>query len=120
NVLHALAQRREGDLYDIQAVKQVLAKIPFLDEALEREVRGGDDGGGPPEDLRAAGAVGGAVLQATVAFCVHWRRCLTICCVEVRRDIADLVEEERSAIGQLEAAAAHADGVGERALFVAE
>ena len=34
--------------------------------------------------------------------------------------VADLVEEDRAAVGQLEAAAALADGAGERALLVAE
>ena len=34
--------------------------------------------------------------------------------------LADLVEEERAAVGQLEAADASVDGAGERALLVAE
>ena len=36
------------------------------------------------------------------------------------RDLADLVEEERAAVGLLEAALAARDGAGERALLVAE
>ena len=39
----------------------------------------------------------------------------------LRRDVADLVEEQRAAVGELEAAAARGlDGAGERALLVAE
>ena len=37
-----------------------------------------------------------------------------------RRHVADLVEEQRAAVGLLEAAAAQLGGTGERALLVAE
>ena len=37
-----------------------------------------------------------------------------------RRDVADLVEEQRAAVGELEAAELALDGAGERALLVAE
>ena len=40
--------------------------------------------------------------------------------LERRRDLADLVEEQRAAVGQLEAALAGVDGAGEGALLVAE
>ena len=40
--------------------------------------------------------------------------------LRARRDVADLVEEERAALGHLEAAATTRDGAGERALLVAE
>ena len=38
----------------------------------------------------------------------------------VERDLADLVEKDRAAVGQLEPADAASDGAGERPLFVAE
>ncbi len=40
--------------------------------------------------------------------------------LEVARDLADLVEEERAAVGALEAAGARRDGAGEGAVLVAE
>jgi hypothetical protein len=40
--------------------------------------------------------------------------------LHVGRHVADLVEEERAAMGVLEAAALLVDGAGERALFMAE
>ena len=40
--------------------------------------------------------------------------------LDVRRQVADLVEEDRAAVGQLEAPGPHRDGAGERALFVSE
>src|SRR5438874_700569 len=40
--------------------------------------------------------------------------------LERRRDLADLVQQQRPAVGQLEAAAAHPVGAGEGALLVAE
>jgi hypothetical protein len=40
--------------------------------------------------------------------------------LQVERHLADLVEEQRAAVGELERAGARGDGAGERALLVAE
>ena len=104
-----LAQRRREDGEDGQPVVQVGAEPPFLHQRFERLVGRGDQ---PDVDLdrcRAAETLDLALLQHAQQLDLGRR-------VEV----ADLVEEERPAFGELEPAFLRRLRAGERAPFVAE
>ena len=104
DVLAALAQRRQRDRDDVQAVVQVLAELPFGHELLQVPLRGGDDAHVHRERSRAADALDRPLLQHAQQLHLHRQR-----------DVADLVEEDGAAFGHLEAARAVLDGAGERA-----
>ena len=73
-----------------------------------REARG-DDAHVGDELLAPADALEGAVLQEAEELAL-----------DVRGHVADLVQEQRAAVGQLEFAPPPADGAGKRAALVAE
>ena len=109
DVLAPLAQRRDADREDAHAVEEVLAEEALGDEPVEGPVRGGDD---PHVDLdrrRPADAVEGALLQHAQE--LGLRR---------RRELADLVQEDRAAVGELELPEPARRGAREGALLVAE
>ena len=88
-----LAQRRREDREDREPVVQVGPERALLDEVLERPMGGGDQ---PDVDLDRRGAaepLDFPLLQDAQQ--LHLRR---------GTELADLVEEERAAVGQLEAA----------------
>ena len=109
DVLQALAQRRHPNRDDAEAVVQVLAELAVGDPVLEDAVRGGDHPNRDADRLLAAEPLHLAVLQ-------HAQQ------LGLRRlvQVADLVEEDCAAVGQLELAAPHAGGAGECAALVAE
>ena len=107
--LRALAERRELQGDDVEAVVEVLAEVALRDALLEVAVRGGDDAHVDLERLVAADALERPLLQEAQQ--LHLRG---------QGDLAHLVEEERAAVGLLEAALAPGDRAGERALLVAE
>ena len=109
DVLAALAQRRQLDRHDREPVVQVLAEPPAGDLGLQILVRRGDDADVDLDRLAAADALELALLEHAQ----HLR-------LRVRVHVADLVEEQRAAIGELELAAALLGRAGERALLVAE
>ena len=93
DVLGALAQRRQAQRHDVEAEEQVLAEQALLDQHAQILVGGGDDA-----DIgldRRAPADGGvfALLQ-------HAQKAG----LRLHRHVADLVEEQRAALGLLEAA----------------
>ena len=104
-----LAQRRQAHADDVETVQQVLAEQALPHALLEVLVRGGDDPHVRPLRRVPADAVVLAVRQHAQQ--PH---------LQVRRHVADLVQEQRAAVGLLEAAAARRLGAGERAALVAE
>ena len=82
---------------------------PARDQLLEVAVRRGDDPHVDPDRLRAADALELLLLE-------HAQELR----LQVERQVADLVQEERAAVGQLEAPDPPRDGAGERAPLVAE
>ena len=83
----------EGD--PAEAIVEVLAELAALDHRLEVAVRRADHADVRPDGLGAADALERLLLEDPEQG--H---------LGARRDVADLVEEERSALGQLEATAA--------------
>ena len=109
DVAAALAQRRQLDVDDVEAVVEVLAEAALLHLGGEVAVRRGDDAHVDRDGLVAADALERPLLEHAEELHLHGRR-----------DLADLVEEERAAVGLLEAADAPLVRAGERALLVAE
>ena len=108
-VLDALAQRRDADRDDVDAVEQVLAERALAHAALEVDVGGGDQPELHLDRLAAADPLDLALLDGAQQLGL-----------EVELQVADLVEEQRAAVGQLELADLLAHRAGERALLVAE
>ncbi len=109
DVTLALAQRGDVDGEDVQAVKQVFSEAAFGGHLLQVAVGGGDDADVDFGGVRAADAFEFALLQHAQKFDLNGRR-----------NLADLVEKQRAAVGQFEAALAVGGGAGERAFHVAE
>ncbi len=109
NVVGTLAQRRNRNAHDVEAVKQILAELFGGDGGFERLVRRGDDAHVHLDRLVAADALERAALQHAQNF--RLRR---------GRHVADFVEENRAVVALLEFADALVRRAGERAAFVAE
>ena len=109
DVLAALAQRRHADREDGEAVEEVPAEAPRLDLGPEVAVGGGDDPDVGVQRPRAADALELALLEDAQQLGL-----------QLQRQLADLVEEDRRAVRHLEAArlAGHRPGV--RPLLAAE
>jgi hypothetical protein len=97
NVVAPLAQRRQAQADHVEAVEQVFAEQALLDPAFQVLVGGGDHPHIGLDRLVAADAVEVAVGQ-------HAQQAR----LQFGRHVADFVEEQRAALGLLEAAAAHA------------
>ena len=93
HVVAARAQRRHFDRKDAQAVEQVLAKAAVGDGLLEIAVRRRDDA--HVDRVRAV------VADPLVLALLQHAQQLAL---QIERDLADLVEEDRAAVGELEAA----------------
>src|SRR5437879_805966 len=103
-----LAQRRKIDVEDVEAVEEVVPEATQRDLLLERLVGRGGDAHVYFDRLGAADAEEGAVLEHAQQ--LHLRR---------RGHLPHLVEEDRAAVGQLEAAQPALGGAREGALLVA-
>ena len=88
DLLAPLAQRRQAQADDVEAVEEVLAEASVGDERFEIGVGGGDDADVHLDRLRLAEAVDLARLEEAEQFRL-----------EVGADLGDLVEEERAAGG---------------------
>ena len=97
NVLDALAQRRQSQPHDVEAVQQVLAEQALAHALLEVLVRRGDDA--HRRALRRVAADAVVLAVGEHAQQPH---------LQVGRHVADFVEEQRAAFGLLEAPAPHA------------
>src|SRR5207249_6811486 len=109
NVGQPLAQRRDPQHVDVEAIVEILSKAASLDLALEIPVRGRDD---------ARGDLDGPVTADShhLPFFEHAKQ-LGLC---RQRQLSDLVEEQRSCACVLERAPAQAIRTRERAALVAE
>jgi len=104
-----LAQRRKGETHHVEAVVEVGAEAAGRHLAPQVAARGGDDARVHDERARAAQPLEAPVLE-------HAQELR----LEPRREVADLVEEDRAAAGQLEAARPTRRGAREGAALVAE
>ena len=93
DVVDALAQRRQADRHDVEAVVEILAEEALPDHLAEVAVRRGDDAD-VGLDRRAAADHG------VLALLQHAQQAG----LGIHRHVADFVEEERAALGLLEAA----------------
>src|SRR2546427_1935075 len=92
-----------------EPVIQVRAERPGLDQVLEITVRGCDQPDIGPQRRRAADPF-------VLPFLQHAEQL----CLDRRGEIADLIEEERAAGGDLEATALETIGTGERSSLMSE
>ena len=109
HVIRPLSQRGDDDGKDVETVVEVSAEALLGYGTLEIPIGGRDQ---PYVDLqgpRSADALELTVLQDAQELGPH-----------SQGEVPDLVEEERAAVGQLEAADLHAEGTGEGPFFVAE
>ena len=109
DVVDALAERRQADRYDIQAIVEVLAKQALPDHLTEIAVRRRHD-----PDIGLDGRT--AANHGVFAFLQHAQQAG----LGVHRHIADFIEEKRAAFGLLEAAGRARHGTGESPLLVPE
>ena len=105
----ALAQRRQADLEGVDAEEQVLAELVVLDHLAQVAVGGAEDAHVDAERLGLADAADLARLQEAQQLDL-----------DVLVQLADFVEEQRAAVGDLEEPLVVAVGAGERALAMAE
>ena len=93
NVFAPLAQRHRLDREDVEAEVEILAKTAALHFLLEVAVGGGDQA-----HVDRAGAFFADALE--IALLQHAQQLA----LQFERDFADLVEEQRAAVGEFEAA----------------
>ena len=109
DVLAPLVQRRHRDLDHVQPVVEILAEAPGRHLVLQAPVRRADDAHVDALIVGVADAAEGLLLDQ--AQHLHLER---------ERQLADLVEEERAAVGRLEQAGLVVQRAREGALHVAE
>jgi len=109
DVLGALAERRDLNGEDVQAVIEVAAEGALGDALRKIHVGGGDD-----SDVHALRAIAAEPFEFLLL--KHAKKFR----LKFEGKVADFVEEERAAIGEFEAADFLTDGAGERAALVAE
>ena len=108
-VLDALAQRGQVDRDDVEPVVEVLPEVALLDQLLEAAVGRGDQAYVYPQGLHAADALEFRLLNGPQQLDL-----------DLLGDLADLVEEQGAAVGELEAAGPARHGAGEGAALVAK
>ena len=104
-----VAQRRHLQLDHVEAIVKILAEALFLDQLLEMLIGRGNDARIDFDRLRTADALERPLLQKAQQLRLHHRR-----------QIANLVEQDRAALGRFEAAGLVLDGAGERTAHVPE
>src|SRR5581483_3518754 len=109
HILQPLAQRRHPDREDVEAVVEILAELAVLDQLDHVAVGGRDQAEVDLDRLLGADGVDLALLQGAQQ--LHLR---------VERQLPDLVEEQRAAVGLLELADALVHRTGEGAPLVPE
>src|SRR5262245_3503766 len=102
NVVPTIAQRRQHDREHTKTIKQIEPEAAFGDFPLQIAVGGRDH-----PDVDAARDIVAHALE--LAFLQHAQQLR----LEIERDLSDLVEKQRTAIGELKAADAVADRAGE-------
>src|ERR1017187_1690002 len=109
DVFAALAQRRDRDGKDVEAVIKVGAELALLDHEGEVAVGGGHQPGVGADGAGTAEALKFALLEDAQQLGL-----------QLERDLSHFVEEHGAAMRQLKAADALGDGAGEGAFFVAK
>src|SRR5438105_2442742 len=109
NILPALSQRRNRNGKYVESVKQVDAKPSFLNHVAQVVVSGGDDTHVRADGMCAAKPLEFVLLQHAQQL---W--------LQLRRDVADLIQKYGSSVGQLKASDALGNGAGEGSPLVAE
>ena len=109
DIVAALAQRRQFDVEDIEPVEKVGAELALLDQLFQILVGGGDAAEVHLDDLVAAHARDLALLQNAQQIGLR-----------LQADVANFVEENRSAFGNFELAFLAVLRAGERAFLVSE
>src|SRR4029077_12360251 len=102
-------ERRQVGRANAQTGVEVCAELSRFHQLLERAVRRRDDPDVGPDRLRAPDALEVLPLE-------HAQELR----LELRRDVTDLVQEERAVVRELEASGPSRDGARERAPLVAE
>ncbi len=105
----AIPERRQGDLQHVEPIEQVLAERAVGDHRLQVAVGRRDQ----PHVGRPLGRLADPLVPPLLEEPQQLR-------LQRERQVADLVEEERAALGRGHLAARVADGAGEGALHVAE
>src|SRR5438132_5018673 len=108
-IVEALTQRRQSELDSMQAIEQVRPESTPLDELTEGLVRRGDDPHVDVDRPVAAYALDPTFFDRAQNLRLH-----------AEGHIADLVQEQGAATGQLEASDPRADGPGAGAALVAK
>jgi hypothetical protein len=108
-IVEALAQRRNGDRKHVESEEEVLAELAGGRACLEIAMRGRENTHVGAALLAAADALEGAFLQDAQQLHLH-----------VEAHVTDLIEEQRTAVGKLEAADARRQGAREGTLLVTE
>src|SRR5215467_9851962 len=109
NVLGALAQGGNVDRKHVQAVEEILAKCSLLDHGAQITMRGGDHADIDLVRVVAAKPLEFLLLQDPKQFCL-----------ELERNVADLVEKQRALVRQFEAPRLLGDRPRKGSLFVPE
>jgi hypothetical protein len=109
DVSRAVAERRHHDVEDGEPVIEIGAELAGVDLRAQVAVRGRDDADVHRRRLVGADAADLAALERAQQLRL-----------EVERQLADLVEKQRPAVGRLDRTDALADRTGERAALVAE
>ena len=109
DVLAVIAQRRQRDRQNVEAVKQVAAETPFCDFLVQLPVGRGNDADVDPDVRRPA--------DAFKAFLLEEAQQLGL---QRRHHLRDLVEKHRAAVGALEQPALLHPRIGKRAALVPE
>src|ERR1051325_278848 len=109
NLCAALAQRRDAQAYDVEAIVEVFTKTPLCDHLFKVSVGGGDDAHVNLDGTLLAEGPNLALLQKPEQL----RR-------TVQRRVADLVQKERAAFGRADDAGRIIDRARKRATAIAE
>ena len=104
-----LTQRGQPDRERVHAIVQVLAEAAVANELIERPVRRRDQ-----SEVHLHRALSAQPLESPVF--KHSQQLG----LGDKRQVADLIEEQRAAVGELDASGLAIVGAGERAFFVAE
>src|SRR6267143_4114397 len=87
DVLLAVTQRRQVDRDDVDAVEQVLAEYPFLDQGAQAAIRGRDDPDVDADCLLATHGTDFSLLQRAQEFALH-----------AHAHVADLIEKKSAPV----------------------
>ncbi len=109
DVLPPRGQRRDADLHHVEAVVEVLAKTVFGNLARQFAPGCRDDAHVDGQRPRASEALNLTFLEHPRSFTMG-----------AERELANLVQKQRAAVGPLEASLPPGQGTGERALLHAE